>query len=120
MKNQVYERVFKKLDAKRQKDLEEAEEEDDGTVDIRSDFLRQQRYVKYQECATFLWDSFTLGAKSKNAANEEKTARSEWGISRGVASSLIHPGNFVWSNLVGYSEQVFLCAKGHRRICACL
>lgn len=72
MKNQVYERVFKKLDAKRQKDLEEAEEEDDGTVDIRSDFLRQQRYVKYQECATFLWDSFTLGAKSKNAANEEK------------------------------------------------
>ena len=41
MKNQVYERVFKKLDGKRKIDLEEAEEEDDGTFDIRSDFLRQ-------------------------------------------------------------------------------
>lgn len=72
LKNQAYERVFRKLDAKRKADLDEAGEEDDENFDIRTDFLRQQRYIKYQECAEFLWDSFTLGAKSKNAANEEK------------------------------------------------
>ena len=42
MKNQVFERVFKKMDAKRKADLEEAGDGDEvDLVDLRADFLRQ-------------------------------------------------------------------------------
>lgn len=45
-------------------------------MELRDRFLLQERYIKYQQQAAFLWDAFTSGNKSDKlkgeAAEKEK------------------------------------------------
>ena len=57
-------------------DSEEEENEDEidltDNYDLRDDWIQHQKYLKYMESASFLWDQFTSGnALQKNMKKKE-------------------------------------------------
>ena len=74
MRDQVLERIFKEY----LKLKPEESESSSSQFDIKEDYLLQERYVKYQQTAGFLWDAFTSGNKSdKNSKQQQEQTKEE-------------------------------------------
>ena len=69
-RNQVYERVFKRMEGEMPVDSDD--QDSDHEVDVRQDWVRQQKYVKFQEQSAFLWDAFTSGNKGEKHQEEKE------------------------------------------------
>lgn len=73
-RDQILERLIRKWEA-----LKEAEEQsssddsDDGMIKmpLRERYILQERYIKYQQQAAFLWDAFTSGNKGDKLKGEQ-------------------------------------------------
>ena len=62
LRDQVIERIFQAYLQLKPEEPESSSE----VFDIKEDYLLQERYIKYQQTAGFLWDAFTSGnAKDK-------------------------------------------------------
>ena len=79
--NQVYERLFQRIEAEMMPNPDD--EESDESLDlpksnIRENWIKQQRYLKFQKQAGFLWDAFTSGnANEKNKKLKEQEENEE-------------------------------------------
>lgn len=78
--NQVYERLFRRIEKEKVVDSDETEESDSDQgmkKSLRDDWIQQQVYVKCQKETEFLWDAFTSGNAAEKHSQQKKQVEVE-------------------------------------------
>lgn len=76
LQNQVYDRLFTRMETECDPDTSD-DDPDAEPPNIRQDFIKQQRYLKYMEQAAVLWEQFTGAGTAKNKFQKSQEEKDE-------------------------------------------